>query len=883
LALASTILSLAAVARAQQDAAEDAATEEAEELDSVVVTGIRKSLETSIATKQNETSIVEVVSAEDIGKLPDSSIAESIARLPGLTAQRVAGRSSTISIRGLAGDFSTTLLNGREQVSSGDNRGVEFDQYPSELLSSVVVYKTPDATLVAQGISGTVDLRTVRPLETEERAIVLNARIEDNSEGKLNPDSDDRGGRFSFSYIDRFADDTVGLAVGFARLDSPGQANRWNSWGYANANPNGTPFIAGLGGSEHFATSTDNVRNGAIAVLEFKPNDFYSGALDVYYSNFERDETTRGMQFGLGFSGATFSNTQVTNNIVTAADFTGIYGPVLRNDLNQREDDVFAIGFKNEFAFADGWVGIADFSLSRATRDESILETYSGIPGSESGSARFDLETGLPSFTFPRDYRDPARVRLGDPGGWGQNGYIKFPKFEDELRSIKLSAEKSLESSVFSSFETGANFSEREKSRAVAEAFLDLIATPPVAIPGSILRGSADLSFTGIPGVIAYDVNEAFRTLYRTRTNVNQDILNKDWEVEESVANVFAKVNIDTLWGDVPVRGNLGLQYVRADQESTGFAVPGGNANAAQPFKGGDEYGDLLPSLNLSWEFANEQYLRLGAAKQLARPRMDQMRANNGFGIDTARARWSGSGGNPELKPWEANSYDLAYEKYFGSRGYVSVAYFHKDLKTYIYDQTVDFDFSVFDLSGFTANRPPTTIGRFTRPTNGDGGTINGLEYSVSIPFDLFAEPLEGFGFNGSYSDTRSSILPNGPGSTQPLPGLSRYVSNLTFYYENHGFSARVSQRSRSSFIGEVQGFGADRETRFVKGEKILDFQTSYEFREGTFEGLTVLLQVNNLDNEPYQEFYRDPGTPDRPRSYNEYGRTVLLGVNYRF
>jgi iron complex outermembrane receptor protein len=178
------------------------AAEKAKQLDVVEVTGIRRGIESAINLKQESTSIIEAVSAEDIGKLPDSSIAESIARLPGLAAQRVAGRATTISIRGLAGDFSTTLLNGREQVSSGDNRGVEFDQYPSELLSSVVVYKTPDSTLVAQGISGTVDLQTVRPLSLGKRVVSLNARYEKNSTGEVNPGYDDTGYRISASYID---------------------------------------------------------------------------------------------------------------------------------------------------------------------------------------------------------------------------------------------------------------------------------------------------------------------------------------------------------------------------------------------------------------------------------------------------------------------------------------------------------------------------------------------------------------------------------------------------------------------------------------------------------------------------------------------------------
>jgi iron complex outermembrane receptor protein len=154
----------------------------------IVVTGIRRAIQTSVNTKRNEQGIVEAVSAEEIGKLPDISIAESIARLPGLAAQRVNGRAQSISIRGLAPDFTTTLLNGRQQASSGDNRAVEFDQYPSELLSSVVIYKTPDANIAGFGLSGTADLRTVRPLTFKERTVAVNVRGEVNGGSRLNSD-----------------------------------------------------------------------------------------------------------------------------------------------------------------------------------------------------------------------------------------------------------------------------------------------------------------------------------------------------------------------------------------------------------------------------------------------------------------------------------------------------------------------------------------------------------------------------------------------------------------------------------------------------------------------------------------------------------------------
>ncbi|MFM7625516.1 MAG: TonB-dependent receptor plug domain-containing protein, partial [Gammaproteobacteria bacterium] len=150
LAVAAALAASTGYAQTQNNQSEEA-------LEEVVVTGYRASLESAIAAKAQNLAIVEVVSAEDLGKLPDTSIAEAISRLPGLTSQRAEGRASAISLRGTDPGFTSALLNGREQVSTGDNRSVEFDQYPSELLNSVVVYKTPDASLVGQGLAGTID------------------------------------------------------------------------------------------------------------------------------------------------------------------------------------------------------------------------------------------------------------------------------------------------------------------------------------------------------------------------------------------------------------------------------------------------------------------------------------------------------------------------------------------------------------------------------------------------------------------------------------------------------------------------------------------------------------------------------------------------------
>lgn len=873
----------AATAADADAAAEADAKDEKTELGTITVVGIRAGIESAIAVKQEETSIVEVISAEDLGKLPDISIADSISRLPGLAAQRVAGRSSTISIRGLSGDYGTTLMNGREQVSVGDNRTVEFDQFPSELINQVVVYKTPDASLVGQGLSGTIDLRTVRPLMFPERVVSLNVRGEKNSLGTLNSDSDDYGSRVSAFFLDQFLDHKLGIALGYARLDSPGQAERFEAWGYPT-DINGAGGAFTLGGGKVQASSTDNVRQGLMGVLEYQASEKYSTTVDVYYSKFDKSETTRFLETGLGWSGARLTNPVVSDGVVVGGTFVGVR-PVLRNDLNEGDDKLFAIGWNNQFKFNDDWRGTFDLSHSKADRHESILETYSGARSGITDSVDFRLsQNGFPDFTFSRDYTDPTAIVLTDPGGWGQDGYIKTPEVRDELNSFRADVERSFASGPFKSIEFGINHSDREKQRKVPEAFLDLI-TDETVVPSEFLISPVDLSHAGVPGTLSYRINGVLRTFYNFRDNIHQDITNKQWTVEEKITTGYAQLNVQTELGGIPVRGNVGVQAQHADQDSDGFIVLQGNARDAQPFSGGDTYTDLLPSLNLAFEFPAEFVGRLGLGRQLARPRIDQMRANNNTSLEFSgvnQGRWSRGGGNPELKPWIANALDASVEKYFGNHGYLSLAYFYKDLQTYVYDKSTAFDASGLPIPAGYTGPTPNPVGVYTRPANGTGGNLHGFEITASVPLDQFADWLEGFGVQANFSDTSSSIKRLGPdGPNEPIAGLSKQVRNITLYYENYGFSFRASRRSRSDFLGEIQGFGADRAQVFIDGDAVVDLQAGYTFADDSlFDGVSVLVQVNNATDEPYRQFFQSSGLTQR---YEKYGRQYLFGVTYKF
>lgn len=888
-ALASATMMLANSAYAQSadatDAGTDTASTDANKLDTIVVTGIRKGIQDAIDTKKNQSTISEAVSSEDIGKLPDQSIADSIARLPGLTAQRFGGRPQEINIRGFAGNFSTTLLNGTEQVSLGNNRGVEFDQYPSELTSEVVVHKTTEADMVNQGLSGTVDIHTVRPLAFDKRVVAVSARASQNREAGI----DSNGDRFSISYIDQFKDRTIGLALGYAYLDNPTQGRQEHSWGYDG---NGAPT-----GSELWAQKDRNKRGGFMGTLEWKPNDSFHSVLDVFYSKFNKDTNRNGLQFNMASTGTTFS-----------ADGTAMTGTanisqaVVRNDYDAQHDKLFSLNWNNKLQINDHWSVTANVSTSSAKRKERILETYAARNASDTASFAYNGD-GYYDFDFGTDYSDPANFQMRDPGGWGwvddpalrraQAGYLKDFTIHDNLSAFRLDFERSFDSGFISAIDFGGNITERRKSRGSVENTLcttqacDINANVPLPVPtdGYGFRIN-DFGYFGLPSLIYLDaqslVNGGF---YYLIPKENKDIANKNWEISERVGTVYVQANIDTSLGSaVTLKGNIGIQAVNADQSSTGYSTFSGNPVGNKRTDGAN-YTDYLPSMNLTFGLPADQFVRFGAGRQMARPRMDDMRASADYGIDLQRGIWSGSGGNPELRPTIADFYDLSYEKYFGdNKGYVSAAYFYKNLKSYIYNAVNDnFDYSGFVVPTGTlpGNVPTSTIGEFTQPQNGEGGTIHGYELAVSLPFGMLWSPLEGFGFQGSYSDTKSAIHPNGPGTTDPLPGLSKYVSNATLYFERWGFSARVSRRTRSTFVGEFEGFGGDLERHALAGEKVVDAQVGYSFQDGPLKNLSLTFQVNNLTNEPSRQTV--VGYPDRFSDYFEYGRTYMLGASYKF
>lgn len=921
---AATFLALAATGApvmAQDTAEKKPETVEAQEAEQaeegIVVTGIRGSIQTSLDAKRNATSIVEVIASEDIGLLPDQSIADSLARLPGVTAQRVRGRSQQVSIRGLGPDFSLALLNGREVVSAGNNRGIEFDQFPSELVASAVVYKTGDAQLAAIGIAGAVDLRTVKPLDSKKRQVTASATYSINDSGKLNPDFAADGYRFFASYIDQNEAGTIGWSLGGTLQSIPTQ---YISRELKTQNGQVARTAQGV------IYPADNPRQGVVSrtfertsvagSLQFEPTDRFSLTLDGFYTNTQDSGIFRGTETPIAsWSGASFvSATGQPNQFAETATFSGVV-PILRTDTQGADSDIWAFGGNAEWKATDKLGFVVDYGYSTLNRNDVNYESYAG-----SGFNRSGPQDRL-TFTLPRngeysiagqiDYTNPANVLLTDPGGWGQVGFLRVPEINDELHQLRAETYWQFDGGFIDRITAGWLYTDREKDFDNNGIFLRPgtgFVNSSLAIPASAIVGSTNTKGLG-QNIVAYDPASLLTSGAYRQERATDDT---EWVVGEKIHNFYIQASIDGDLGSVPVRGNIGLRYADTTQNSTG-SITGGFSQTIEY-----SFDNWLPSLNLAFEVMPDTFIRVAASQTVTRARLDQLAANQNLGFRNQictdgpdadqipdalpvpsafnlpnNSCFTLGGGNPRLEPYRSTNFDISFEKYFTPGTAIIVAAFHKELKDWVLDQTnvVDLtrELTLARWNGLLATQPQLAQGTYTGPTNFADGTITGIEGTLRVNFGDFSDALDGFGgfVSGTYSDAEIS---NGTAVT-PIPGYSDFTWSSDIFYEKYGFRAKLAARYRAGFLSEVQNFAGALQGASALPETILDAQVGYTFEkaDGFLNGVQILAEVFNLTNEPFvteNDLRNATNTATIgtfPSRHELYGRTFNLTVRKSF
>lgn len=911
---AATFLALsvtgAPVLAQEQTDEQAAAAVEGQGEDAIVVTGIRSSIQTSLDAKKRATSIVEVIAAEDLGLLPDQSIADTLARLPGVTAQRVRGRSQQISIRGLGPDFSLALLNGREVVSAGNNRGIEFDQFPSELIGSGVVYKTGDAQLAAIGIAGAVDLRTIRPLDSKKRQITASATYTINDNGSLNPDFSASGYRFFGSYIDQNDDGTIGWSLGATVQSIPTQfISRELKTNQFQVGRTAQGVIYPADNPRQGVVSREFQRTSVAGSLQFEPTDRFSLTLDGFYTNTKDSGIFRGTETPIAsWSGASFVGATGTGPFADSATYSAVV-PILRTDTEGADSDIYAFGGNMEWKATDNLGFVLDYGYSTLDRNDIDYESYAGT-----GRARSGAQDRI-TFTFPRDgaytmagqvdYTNPANVLLTDPGGWGQVGFIKQPIIEDELHQLRAETYWEFDGGLIDRITVGWLYTDREKSFDSNESFLRPTAAfgNGLRVPTSAIRGSTDTKSLG-NNILAYDP-ASFLT--DGTYLVEKATFDTQWRVGEKIHNFYLQANIDGDLGSVPVRGNIGLRYADTKQGSTGTIAGGVNSVDAS-------FDNWLPSMNLAFEVMPDTFIRIAAAKTITRPRLDQMTANQNIGfnplscVDTNNDQrpdrviafnpptvvcFNLGGGNPALQPYRSTAYDISFEKYFSPGTAIILAAFHKDLSDWVIDfsELTNLSQSIqnFGAGAFLQANPQVATGIFSGPVNFADGKISGVEGTVRVNFGDVTPALDGFGGFASVTYADAEVQ-NQNFNAIRIPGYSNVTWSGDIYYEKHGFRAKLAARHRNGFLSEVQNFDGSLSGAQAQPETILDAQIGYTFEKaaGFLNGVQILAEVFNLTNEPFvteNDLLNGQGAVigTFPSRHETYGRTFNLTIRKNF
>lgn len=685
-------------------------------LQEVVVSGYVSSLQNSIAIQRNSDTIVEAVSAQEIGQLPGTSIADALGRMPGISAQYFNGRPQQISIHGLSADFDITQVAGSIQPSTSNNRDVELDQYPQSWFSTIKVYLTPSADLINAGLAGTIDMLPMKPLEQKGPSATLNANYQtiEPHDVMPGPGVSANGHNIDGILADQFMDHTLGVTFGVDLESNPYHIDHQAPWGYAT-DANGNLII---GGSKNYNISDLLDRKGFITSIEYRPSSVLDSTLNLMEEDSNETQQAKGAEFPLGYGGGEVEIPGTTvNGFDTTGTFDNVY-PVIRNDYNHYQARIYNIIWNNDFKLSDSWTGNLTGAYGRAEREDYFLEAYSGYgyngPGSEGTAAAFpgtnvafsegsDGKLNL----FPSQGLDGSNIVLTDPQGWGsganlvQAGFINKPHTEDYIGRLKASATHYFESGPFSGIEFGADYEHRHKDYEITQDFLVLGggpslllnggATKTLPIPASALEGTGDpLGFMGIGPQVLYNpfalIASGQLVLYPTA--LSSIAVPPNWGMDEKDTTGYVQLDLHTDLGpDVGLSGNVGLQVAHTNQNSDGARVApgstiGGSATTVLlPVSDGTSYTRYLPSLNLKLSLPDSNDVLFSVARTMARPRPDYMSAS--FGINTnitnlsvknpLLSYFSGQGGNPKLLPTMSTNVNASITHYFAgpsSSGY---------------------------------------------------------------------------------------------------------------------------------------------------------------------------------------------------------------------
>jgi len=841
----------------------------------IVVTGIRHSLETAQTRKRDADTIVDSIVADDIGKLPDSNTTEALQRISGIQISRDRGEGGSVAIRGLTQVLTT--LNGRAIFTAGGGRNYNLEDFPSELLAGVDVYKTPTADLIEGGIGGIIDLRTRRPLDFPglEVSGSLRGRYETLAKkvdplGSLlvsdrwNTGAGEMGLLLSGSYQERsFRSDVLSVGAPNARPDIiPGETV---------ITPNGDyePLINGK-----------RRRIGLDGVFQWKPNPDLEIYAEASYQEFRSLQQQRGLNEPTNASHIDPVTGQRVYNIAvepgSAVTFDGTNDLESATFLNVPittygvERDTYD---KNQqYSAGFNWYQgesklSADFTYQRSSNDlyYSELDLTTVAP-----RASYNFSGDVPSMLVDGvDLSDINSYNIG-PLTRSENHYT------GNSYAGRIDGDIKIDSPFLSGFKVGARyqrlttdftpirFYQGPSTATPAGPFADLFEAMPFK---NYFGGSSGLEHDYLTAVTGNLGDIADWEKIRQEIGLTSDVAIdpvSTYSMSEDTMAGYAELLFKTE-GSFPIDGNVGVRVIQTKLNIDGHQkITNANGTTSViPANFGDNYVSVLPSANIRFHLTDKLQLRLAASKTLTRPDFSQLSP----ALTLVPAQGQGSGGNPNLKPLRADALDASLEYYFSRTGSVYLAGFYRKVKGFIFTngntQTIDGIEYVIQ-----------------QPTNGKSGTIKGVEVGGQTFFDFLPAPFDGFGVQANYTFVDSSTPSIIQTELTPLPNLSKSSFNIAGLYEKNGLSVRVAYNYRSKYLGSLYGLANTDGTTtllpvYTRGYGWLDASISYDVTKN----LTLTLEGSNLLQHRDLSYF-DVVTRSNNHSIDD--RQIMAGIRFK-
>ncbi|RZZ85419.1 MULTISPECIES: TonB-dependent receptor [Pseudoxanthomonas] len=919
----------------QQEAA-PADAQDATDLQTVQVKGVRAALTRSNDLKRDASTVQDSITALELGKFPDNNVADSLSHITGVSISRTAGgEGQKVSVRGLGPEYTLTTFNGRILATDGEGRDFAYDVLPADVISGADVIKGAEAANTEGAIGGLVNLRSASPFDQPGQHGVV--RIE----GDRNQMSDLNGHKFSGVYSNTFADDTMGVILGVVsarrkdRTDTAGNDGGWtrnpdpndpswggNAWGgNIDLNNNGEldPDEYGLIAPGQFRVGSilENKKRTAFSgKFEWRPSDSFRLTVDGLKTKLDSPQVGYQQSYYPLFSPGRWSNVTVQNGIVTGLTLDNPdpelrLNPELLNKTEYRVVDTALYGANAQWKVTDDFTVTGDVYRSTSRRHSGGQDSYVVLRLNQPNTTTISLNpSGIPNVTTSlTDGRDWASGLA--KGEFGPNDFITHynelagDNIEDRITGGTVGGDLFVGAGHVDHLKFGVSLTDRRKSRDLitntltggADYYSGDNAINVGALGGDLLSVYSLPNFmSGVKSrfprsFIAFDVPayEAALAAYKgTRADGSAyDYSNaapawnplESYRVSEKTASFYVQADLSGDRWD----GNVGVRVVSTnttsqawDAKITSITENGAfnyTATYADPTsisqKGSYTY--VLPAANFVWHFSDDLQLRLGAAKTMARPSVEQLAPTS----TTQSVSWGEFtqvyGGNVDLKPYSAKQGDASLEWYFSEHSIANLAVFYKRIDNQITTSwETGQDIGVGGITDANGNvvSPGPTLFNVMRPINGDYAKVHGIEAGLQHFWD------NGLGFRAQYTRNWSESWVDG--EKRPLEGIAPSVYSVSLMYEKGPWDLGVTADHTDGFVSAVNVLGAG----YNEKADPITWMTAH-ITYNINDMFTVSLEGNNLLDE--EQTTSINGNPLLLNSYYRYGRSLTLGLTMRF